>query len=533
MSAIITNKLKIHQASKFKSSLNDEDSNMYLFVGKSDPWPNDAEPPTSLDTIIDEHVRWNSMIALKKVIDITHAIPKHLWDETGETIYVEYSDNDPNLFLHPTQEEVAEAGSDYTAGSFYVITDEYHVYKCISNGGGQKSTIKPTGTSTSIIETADGYKWKYMYSVNTGDALKYETPDFIPVKTLEEDDNSAQWDVQNAAVDGSVEHFKVLDPGSGYENVHSGTCQNGAGANTVILASDASSENDYYNGCTIFIDDGQNAGQYRLIEDYDGASRLATLDSNWEASTPPDSTSSYEVTATVEISGGSGSGLTARAFIEDGEVVKINPITVGSGYRFSDGLTVTISGAGGSGAEARAVISPIGGHGKNAIEELGGYFTITNVRLNYNESKFISKNDYRIVGLIADVVDFGTTDISTSNNLSATKSMDCVSMTEDFHEDEEIEGGTSGAKAIVIESTEDLDNSTTSIRYYQNESTGFTPFQESETITGAVSGATATIDTLNDPDIEPYVGKILHVEQRRPLMRSVDQYEEIKIVLQH
>ena len=56
---------------------------------------------------------------------------------------------------------------------FYVMTDDYNVYKCLSNndttsGGivGTTSTVKPTGTGTSIISTADGYKWKFMYQIS-------------------------------------------------------------------------------------------------------------------------------------------------------------------------------------------------------------------------------------------------------------------------------------------------------------------------------------------------------------------------------
>src|SRR5690606_26687094 len=147
---------------------------------------------------------------------ISHGIRRFMWDDTGETKYVEYADDDDEIFLHPTAQEISDAGVDYTAGSFYVMTDEYHVYKCISNGGFVKSTVKPTGTSTSIIETADGYKWKYMFTLSTANALKYLTPDFIPVDTLSADDGSAQWDVQQAAVDGAIDYIKITAAGSGY-----------------------------------------------------------------------------------------------------------------------------------------------------------------------------------------------------------------------------------------------------------------------------------------------------------------------------
>ena len=47
-----------------------------------------------------------------------------------------------------------------------------------------QSTVMPTGTSTNILETADGYKWKFMYSISASDVIKFVTSDFIPVKTI-------------------------------------------------------------------------------------------------------------------------------------------------------------------------------------------------------------------------------------------------------------------------------------------------------------------------------------------------------------
>ena len=69
------------------------------------------------------------------------------------------------------------------------MTDDYNVYKCLPNndttsGGivGTTSIVKPTGTGTSIISTADGYKWKFMYQISR--SLKFVTPNYIPVDTV-------------------------------------------------------------------------------------------------------------------------------------------------------------------------------------------------------------------------------------------------------------------------------------------------------------------------------------------------------------
>lgn len=552
MSTIITVKQKILQAELFKAALIADPydtgydylkKNMYLFVGRSYPWENDTEPPTTVDNVKDELERWNNMIALKKIIDsdVMHGIRRHDWDATGNTKYFEYADDDADLFNHPTQADIAAAGNDYTAGSFYVMTDEYHVYKCISNNGFVKSTSKPTGTSADIIETEDGYRWKYMLTVTTSQFVRFATPDFIPIQTLTTNTAPAQWSVQTSAVDGAVDHIRVEEGGSGWVRVHSGTSRQTGGANTIYLEDvpEVSGDDHYYNGSTIFIDDGTNSNQARTITAYDGLNKVATVTPNWTSNTPPDTSSVYTITPRIVVSGGGGTGLIARAYTNAGAISKVEVVEPGSGYRFADAITLevrdSISGAThGTGAEIRAVISPIGGHGKNPVEELGGYYTITNVKLDYNETDFITKNDYRITGIVSGVCDFNTTTLSTANTLRATKILVCSGLNSggSFDEDEEILGGTSGAKAIVVESNEP-GGAVANIQIVQNSDTGFTAFTAGETITGQVSGATATLGSITNPEIALYQGRIIHVEQRRPLMRDPEQYEDSKIVIEH
>jgi hypothetical protein len=74
----------------------------------------------------------------------------------------------------------------------------------------------PTGTSTSIITTADQYRWKYMYTISLGDFLKFTSSAYIPVKTLLSDDSSVQWTVQQNAANGAIHHIAVANSGSGY-----------------------------------------------------------------------------------------------------------------------------------------------------------------------------------------------------------------------------------------------------------------------------------------------------------------------------
>ena len=66
---------------------------------------------------------------------------------------------------------------------FYVLTSEYKVYKCIWNNNNNPSTIMPTSTSTKVVTTSDGYKWKFMYSIPVSLRNRFLTPEWMPIAT--------------------------------------------------------------------------------------------------------------------------------------------------------------------------------------------------------------------------------------------------------------------------------------------------------------------------------------------------------------
>jgi hypothetical protein len=64
---------------------------------------------------------------------------------------------------------------------FYVMTEDFNVYKCLDNNNNSQSTVKPLGTSVNPIETSDGYRWKYMYNVPINLRNKFLSDSQIPV----------------------------------------------------------------------------------------------------------------------------------------------------------------------------------------------------------------------------------------------------------------------------------------------------------------------------------------------------------------
>ncbi len=412
MPAIITNAFRTYNADNFIAAF--DTNKMYLMIGKADSWsgadlrqystasPSDTSIPTPIDTTSAPFVHHNDMIAAKLIStsDVSHVIKRTDW--TSGTVYVEHN--------HLQDDQIDQ--------TFFVMTDQYNVYKCISNYGGTASTVKPTGQSSAIIETSDNYRWKFMYEVQQADVLKYVTTDWIPVKYLTSNDGTAQWTVQQAAVDGGLEHIDVTAGGTGYVNTHTGTAQAGS-STTIQLANSASTTDDIYNGMTVYISSGAGSGQLKTITDYTGSSYTAVV-STW--TTTPDSSSVYEVMPAITISHGTETPIpnplaTARvSSVIGGVVKKVSMTATGAGtsgaYRYA---TATLTGGGGSGATLEPRISPKNGHGKNPKTELGGAYVMMNIRLVGTEGgDFTVGDDFRKVILIANPLASGAAATATT-----------------------------------------------------------------------------------------------------------------------
>lgn len=236
--------------------------------------------------------------------------------------------------------------------------------------------------------------------------------------------------------------------------------------------------------------------------------------------------SNYTSTPTVTITG-NGSSATAAATVVGGAVTEITMSNIGSGY---DEAAVAITGGGGAGATARAIISPPGGHGANAADELGGFFIMANVQLDSAEGSgdFPIDNDFRQLGLLRNPFNHGTTTVSSASTLQATRSITTGAPAGGtFAVDEIITGGTSGAQAYITS----YDASGNVIRYHQDATTGFGVFQSSETISNAGS-VSATISSLGDPEVEKFSGEVIYIENRSAVARANSQIEDIKLVLE-
>jgi hypothetical protein len=545
MAAIITQKWRQYIAGLFREDIQDLDvsKNLYLFIGKTLPWPiSDELPPLPLDTVDKQRRIWDDILALKKVKESNayFVIPRRDWDASGETVYTPHNDKDPLLLRRPTDDDIIEGQTavvPYVAGGFYVITDEYHVFKCLSNAGGAKSTVKPSKPLSApfIYNGADGYSWKYMFTVQAFEIEQFLTDAWIPVKTLESDDGSEQWQVQQHAQanPGSIFSSLVLNGGTNFLNVQDSDPENpdpqlavSGSSDTIVLSAAASGVNNIYNGATVWIVAGTGVGQQRVISGYIGASKTATVSSSWD--TIPDNSSQYQILPTVQISG-DGTDALAKPVVVGGVITRVDMIDVGSNYNFA---VAGVLGAGGSGAQIQPQIGPGVGHGADPVAELGASFVMLRVELQYEEGDgdFPVVNDYRILGLLRNVED-SSDNIATADTLRGVSKLELSAVTGTFLSDEVITGGVSGGQSNVVQ-YEDLGSATGSITFVQDPSVSLIPLAVGETITGAISGATALITNILDPEVKKYSGELVAVEHRRPITRAADQKETIKYILQ-
>lgn len=507
MPGLVTKRFKFHNATQLYESFSEASPNYYyVYIGRLQEWPSSDTAPAPTDTVQDsQYAPWRDMIAAKKVTttDVSYVVPRHVW--TTGTVYTQYTDDNTSLYT----------------SNFYVITSDYNVYKCLFNNDSTTSTVEPTGTSSSILETADGYIWKYMYTITAAESTRFLTENYIPVKTLAADDGSAQWDVQQAAVNGSIEIVRVTSNGSGYVT-NSNTFVNVANSTVFKLANTASASDDIYNGSVLFISSGLGSGQLREIVNYVAANNTLTVNTGF--TTTPNTSSEYIVSPKITFNG-DGTGATAYANVASGEIRKITMINVGSNYSYANAVVTANSG---SSAVIKPIISPESGHGSDAVKELGGYNVMLNVKLTGTESgRFPANNNFRSIGLMVDPLLANSQSATSTRYSQMTKlTLTGVSITP-FEEDEMISGGTSSAIGRVVNFANSNASGSEGVLSLTNIQGTFT----AETITGNTSSATATVSSVTAPDLKPYTGNIIYRENRSLVNRDSDQTEDIKLTV--
>ena len=164
----------------------------------------------------------------------------------------------------------------------------------------------------------------------------------------------------------------------------------------------------------------------------------------------------YAIGPKVVISG-DGQGANARATVNT-TTGGINAVAiVDSGNNYSN-ATISIvannTGLSITPTSLTPIVGPVGGHGADSIKELGGYYVLTNARLEYSESNnFTTNNDFRKVGIVAQP-EFANGDIATASVADQATTLILKSWNgTQYSADELVTGSVSGATGRVVDFT--------------------------------------------------------------------------------
>lgn len=511
MSAIISDKFRVLNADNFVKEVSSTPSSAYTFIGQ----PNSSNPevgngsvdwgygPYPLDNIEQENRIKETIIALKKITsaDVRRAIRKNIW--TPGKVYEMYRHDYSIYNLSP----VTNSSSLYES-DFYVVNENYRVYICLNNGTnsdnplGQESLDQPDFVDLEPRPagiSGDGYIWKYLYTIKPSDIIKFDTEEYVPLpEGLWGDVGTESFSIKNNAVDGKIETVIIKKYGIGYP-------QSSTFTNIPILG--------------------------------DGKEGVVTINTNTFG----------EVSEVIVTNGGYG---------YTKGIIKFEPGAPG----IPDDLFIS----GYETAEFDVIIPPKGGHGYDIYNELGAYRVLIYSRFetDVENPDVIVGNDFSTIGIISNP------EIKNNKNYaSALKGLKLTGGNAIYPIDQKITQ-VIGIGKTAVGYVASWDNDTKILRYYQpvgaatsdvgyviNEFTSSIEDGGSLTIVSS-SGNSLDIDTnfngntiqLNGGKIynlgsnyisgissSEYIsgtGNIIYIDNRQPILRSLSQKEDIKIIIE-
>lgn len=616
MPALLTNKFRHKMA--LEIALNRALDEYYITCGRPTAFDNDSVPPTPTDSVQSAHIDvYRHMIFGKRVVpdDIRLMVQRNDW--VSGTVYTAYDHENTQLFAKDTK--------------FFVVVNEglfYSVFKCLSNNGGVPSVYRPslydTAADDEFYTTADGYQWKYMYTIPKSLFEKFATVDYIPVVA-----NTA---VTANASPGAVETIQVVSPGSRYNAYHSGSIQAARiGGNNQLYAIDpsAAGNTDFYKNSVLKVTSGPGAGQQRVIADYivSGGYKRVLVNQPFDPANSPTEESTYEISPNIVVEG-SGTGFVGRAIINavSNTIYAVEITNKGAGYSWANAIVVSNTGIVNSASNTyiqannailRVVISPPGGHGSDVESELGATRVCISQTVNTTQSgnKIVAENEFRTVSVIknplfanveitisdavgtfgiGDLVvqpfktalgvgyNYGTiassgggilylratkgvmsltdADFSTANpvgaefvygpiynsNMTATGNITGLGMNNPglyFDQTTTLYGTVSGSAQFTQDETVVQNDQARGTVLSANSSTiklvntrgVFVSVNEgsvADHVVGDSSRASASIDSIQLPDVIPESGEVIYIENIAPIARANGQTETVKVILE-
>lgn len=339
--------------------------------------------------------------------------------------------------------------------NFYVMTDDYNVYKCLDNNGNSRSTVKPLGTDVNPIVTADGYIWKYMYNVPINLRNKFLTESQMPVISALTNQFYSNGSMESISISNRGRDYTfaaITVTGDGYREGEQVFLQSinvsNAGENyfdpTVTISDPVPDAFAFISEAVVFL------GQYIYTDQFDF---YEVVTPGAFSTTPPSHRYGIVQNGTAALKY-VGTRARAEATVTGAPVSDITITNGGSGYSVEN-TTITIS-------------SPelAGGTTATAVIEVDGSGTITSITITEAGSGYLSAPTIEIVGdgsLAEATSELGDSTVSSINFIGAVREVNIVNPGRGYISPPSVSfvgGGGTGATAISK-----MDSTTGSVLY--------------------------------------------------------------------
>jgi len=192
MSAVVTDQFRILNASNFVDSVLDDNNSYYVFLGLPNPTASGfgrtsdwntaiGGPPSPTDNLQYLYHYRDTGVFGRRVTsaNIRRVVRKVDW--VTNTAYDMYRHDYSSSSITPNS-----GTSRLYDANYYVINSDFKVYICIDNGSsgnnlkGERSKFEPTSTDLQPFSAgADGYVWKYLFSISPSDVIKFDSTEYI------------------------------------------------------------------------------------------------------------------------------------------------------------------------------------------------------------------------------------------------------------------------------------------------------------------------------------------------------------------
>jgi hypothetical protein len=523
MPAIITDQFRISNAQRFVESVRLQEKTYYFFVGLPNSTDYDPDweenPPFPRDNFYSEYSIWDSMLSLKKLStdDVRQVVRKNLW--SSGTTYDMYRHN-----ISVDYPADRTGSPSLYSSDFYIMNSDYRVYICLFNGknpenpNGRPSLDEPTFVDLEPREagsSGDGYIWKYLFTINPKDIVKFDSTDFIPVPVDWFTNNNYTAVRENAETSGQIKTVTIKNRGVGMgpaNRVYTKVPIKGDGIGaeaTITINNDSKIE-------SVTISNGGSGYTYGILDLVAGSVPTGTIDPEFEVIIPPPGGHGADIykelgATNVLLYCRLDNDLDTPDFILGNQIAQIGIIEDPLHYNSSQVLTLSKASAVGAlklvgnGYDtltfpADSFIEQTIGIGSTSIGRVVSYDQRTGV-LKYWQDKSMS-------GFNTD----GSQNLSFSNGYTLHK---FTSKVDDISTQLFIRGQNTNALQI------DVNFGTTS-------NPGIT------TIINSIPYSLGQnfVEGVAEPEVKKYSGKLVYVDNRSSITRSTTQKEDIKVILQ-